>query len=447
MVFHTRRCMTSFCQRVTRLYQPSFVLPEGAKITDLKCKSHRLMLENGLIRQAGNGTFHLLPLALRSLEKLIEVIDKEMLLAGGQKIAMPGMTPASLWKTSGRYPEYGPELLTLRDRHGVEYCLGPTHEEAVTEIIGAEKLLSHRHLPIKLYQITNKFRDERRPRFGLLRGREFLMKDMYTFDASLEAASQTYSIMCQAYRNIFKQLGLQVIQAVGATGAIGGSSSHEFHLLSEMGEDVVYHCTKCGYAANQETVDGQPSCPKDLQPSECCLSLKHGIEVGHAFLLGTKYSKVFKATFVDSDGYAKLTEMGCYGLGVTRILAAAIEVLSSESEIRWPQVMAPYQVCVVSAKEGGKEDAAIPLAEELCANISSHIPRLSSELLLDDRGHMTIGRRLKDAHQLGYPFIVVVGKKALEADPRYELIDLQSGRTEFLSKSDLIQEMESIPLL
>lgn len=425
------------------MYQPSFVLPDGSKVADLKCRSHRLMMEAGLIRQASLGTFHLLPLTQRALEKLIKVIDLEMQKVGGQKIAMPGMTPASLWKTSGRFEDYGAELLTLKDRHGIEYCLGPTHEEAVTDIIGAEKNLSHRQLPIKLYQITSKFRDEMRPRFGLLRGREFLMKDMYTFDPSLEAAEQTYASMCQAYKNVFRTLELPIVQAVGATGAIGGTSSHEFHLLAETGEDQVYHCSRCGYAVNQEVVDGTPSCPEHLSTADCCLTLKQGIEVGHAFLLGAKYSQIFKADFVDRDGKQRLAEMGCYGLGVTRILASAIEVLSSDEEIRWPRVMAPFQVCIVSAKEGGKESAAIPLAEKLYADLCQHAPHLASDILLDDRGHMTIGRRVKDATRIGYPFIVIVGKRALEADSKFEVMNTTSGTTEFLSRLELLQHMQT----
>ncbi|XP_030850738.1 probable proline--tRNA ligase, mitochondrial [Strongylocentrotus purpuratus] len=447
MVLIGKRCLSAFCQRVSKMYQPSFVLPEGSKVADVKCKSHRLMMEAGLIRQASPGTFHLLPLAMRALEKLIKVIDTEMQKVGGQKIAMPGMTPSSLWKTSGRYSDYGPELITLQDRHNVDYCLGPTHEEAVTDIVAGEKTLSHKRLPIKLYQITNKFRDEMRPRYGLLRGREFLMKDLYTFDSNLEGAEETYRSVCEAYQRIFSILDLPIVQAVGATGAIGGSSSHEFHLLSEIGEDHVYHCSRCGYAVNQETVEGVPSCRDHLSTPDCTMSLRQGIEVGHAFLLGTKYSKTFKADFFDKDGKPQLAEMGCYGLGVTRILAAAIEVLSSEKEIRWPQIIAPYQVCIVSPKEGGAERSAIHLAEWLYQDVCLHVPHLAADLLLDDRGHMTIGRRVKDAAHVGYPLIVVVGKRALEADPKFEVINTASGSTEYLSKVDLLQRMETITVL
>ncbi|XP_041476058.1 probable proline--tRNA ligase, mitochondrial [Lytechinus variegatus] len=447
MVLMGSRCLSAFCQRVSQMYQASLVLPEGSKVADIKCKSHRLMLDAGLIRQASPGTFHLLPLTLRALEKLIKVIDTEMRKVGGQKIAMPGMTPSSLWKTSGRYSEYGPELITLRDRHDVEYCLGPTHEEAVTDIIAGEKMLSHKHLPIKLYQITNKFRDEMRPRYGLLRGREFLMKDLYSFDSSIEKAEETYRYVCEAYKEIFSILNLPIVQAVGATGAIGGSSSHEFHLLSDIGEDQVYHCSRCGYAVNQETIEGIPSCPVHLSRPECPMGLRQGIEVGHAFLLGTKYSKTFKADFFDEEGKSRLTEMGCYGLGVTRILAAAIEVLSSDKEIRWPRVIAPYQVCIISPKEGGKESSAIHLAEWLYQDVCLHAPHLASDMLLDDRGHMTIGRRVKDASRIGYPLIIVVGKRALEPDPKFEVINTATGSTEYLSKVELLQQMESITVL
>ncbi|XP_038056308.1 probable proline--tRNA ligase, mitochondrial [Patiria miniata] len=433
---------------VSKMFRPSYVLPKGMRQDGVACKSQRLMMENGLIRPAGPGTFHLLPLAQRALEKLIKVVDLEMRRVGSHKIAMPSLTSSALWKESGRWDMMGAELFKLKDRHKTELCLGPTHEEAVTDIIAAEGILSHKRLPIKLYQITTKFRDEPRPRFGLLRGREFIMKDLYTFDSSEATARDTYNMVCQAYTRLFRRLQLDFIKVVGDTGSIGGSLSHEYHLPAQTGEDELFQCDKCGLGANAETTEGaRPVCPERLDETACPMRLRSGIEVGHAFLLGTKYSQVFKAYFADSAGNKQLTEMGCYGLGVTRILAAAIEVLSSEDEISWPQIIAPYQVYIIPPKGKSKEEAAIPLAEALCNDITDSFSHLQEELLLDDRDHLTIGRRVTDAKKLGYPYIVVLGKRALEDKPLYELHDAQQGTTEYVSKTELLEILGSITVL
>ncbi|XP_022110382.1 probable proline--tRNA ligase, mitochondrial isoform X2 [Acanthaster planci] len=430
---------------VSKMFQPSYILPKGMRQEGITCKSQRLMMENGLIRPAGTGIFHLLPLAQRALDKLIRVIESEMSRVGSQKMAMPSLTSSALWKTSGRWDMMGSELFKLRDRHKTELCLGPTHEEAVTDIIAAEGLLSHKRLPIRLYQITAKFRDEPRPRFGLLRGREFIMKDLYTFDSSEATALDTYDTVCDAYTRLFKRLQVDFVKVVGDTGSIGGSLSHEYHLLAETGEDELFQCDKCGLGANAETTVGgtRPSCPEKLDEVGCPMRLRRGIEVGHAFLLGSKYSKLFKACYADAADRKQLIEMGCYGLGVTRILAASIEVLSSEDEIRWPQIIAPYQVYIIPPKRKSKDEAAIPLAETLCNDITSCISRLQDELLLDDRDQLTIGRRVTDAKKLGYPYLIVVGKRALEAEPLYELHDTQRGTIECVSKIDLFKTLES----
>ncbi|XP_006824315.1 putative proline--tRNA ligase, mitochondrial [Saccoglossus kowalevskii] len=418
------------------MYRPAMVLPPGSKQSVLSCKSQRLMMEHGLIRQSSPGVYHLLPLALRSLEKLIRLIDEEMHSIGGTKISMPCMTTSELWKATNRWETNGPELFKVEDRHGIQYCLGPTHEEAVTDLIASQGRLSHKQLPLRIYQITRKFRDEKRPRFGLLRGREFYMKDMYTFDANTENAIKTYEAVNQAYCRLFNRLQLHFVKVSADTGSIGGSMSHEYHLPADTGEDELWFCNRCGFGANKELGD------IDIEHCSHCgttnsLESRQGIEVGHAFYLGTKYSKVFNADYSDSNNQTRTTEMGCYGLGVTRILAAAIEVSSTDNEIRWPHLLAPYQIYIIPSKDGSKEAGAQPIAVGLYDQIVSHLPHLKHEIILDDRNHMTIGKRMKEAKSLGYPFVIVIGKKALQPEPLFELCNVNTGETRYLNTCDL----------
>ncbi|XP_019642078.1 PREDICTED: probable proline--tRNA ligase, mitochondrial [Branchiostoma belcheri] len=443
-VAHTRvlrRYLHDGRLRVSNMFQPMSTRQgkvTGSKGKELTCKSQRLMLQTGLIRQAHPGTFHLMAPALRAVEKLVRLVDQEMASIGGQKVEMPTLTPGDLWKATDRWDTMGTELFKLQDRHKADYCLGPTHEEAVTEIVAAQSNLSYKQLPIKVYQITRKFRDERRPRFGLLRGREFLMKDLYTFDTSEETACDTYEGVGQAYSRVFNRLGLDYVRVEADPGDIGGSLSHEYHLPADIGEDQLLVCAKCSFGANKEAMaEDQTSCPSCSGP----LSLTQGIEVGHTFYLGTKYSSVFNASFLNNKGQPQLCEMGCYGLGMTRILAAALEVLSLDDQIRWPGVIAPYQVYIIPPKKGSKEESASQLAEELCDIIPQQLPHLRGEILLDDRSHMTIGKRLKDANVLGYPYVIVVGKQALESDQKFELIQQteQQTQTHHVSRTELLQ--------
>lgn len=294
-------------------------------------------------------------------------------------------------------------------------------------------------------QITRKFRDEPKPKFGLLRGREFYMKDMYTFDVSEEAARQTYQSVCHAYVRLFARLGLRCVQVQADTGNIGGKLSHEFQLPADIGEDRLLVCDSCSFSANVETLPAnQNHCPKCKSGT---LVESKGIEVGHTFYLGKKYSQVFKALFSNNQNQPAVAEMGCYGLGVTRILAAAIEVMSTEEAIRWPGLLAPYQVCIVPPKRGSKTDKVAALAEELPHTLEGALPHLRGEVVLDDRTQMTIGKRLKDASRLGYPYVVVVGQGALEEPPQFEVICQQTDETLFLSKDgllDLLGRVETV---
>ncbi|XP_030647764.1 putative proline--tRNA ligase, mitochondrial [Chanos chanos] len=438
----SKPCMS--IPKVSRIFQPSN-LREGYEGGDMTCRSQRLMLQAGLIHPSNPGCFYYLPTALRSLEKLVRIIDEEMQAIGGQKVDMPALCAAELWRRSGRWELMGKEMFRLQDRHDIEYCLGPTHEEAVTELLASQSTLSYRQLPLLLYQVTRKFRDEQKPKFGLLRGREFYMKDMYSFDISEEAAQQTYESVCHAYGRLFNRLGLRWVQVQADTGKIGGTLSHEFQLPADVGEDRLLFCNNCTFSANVETVNTEETnCP---QCHTGTLNESKGIEVGHTFYLGTKYSEVFNAMFINSQNKPMVAEMGCFGLGVTRILAASVEVLSTEDAIRWPGLLAPYQVCIQPPKKGSKTHSATHLAEELAQSLGDCLPNLRGEVVLDDRTQLTIGKRLKDASRLGYPYVVVVGQKAMEEQPLFEVLCQGTGETMFLSKEalvDLLSQVETV---
>ncbi|NXL84257.1 SYPM protein, partial [Alectura lathami] len=405
------------------------------------CRSHRLMVQAGLIHPASPGCYYLLPPAVRAMEKLVRLIDEEMRAVGGQKLNMPSLSSAELWRASGRWEQMGPELFRLADRHGKDYCLGPTHEEAVTELVAAHSNLSYKQLPLRLYQVTRKFRDEPKPRFGLLRSREFYMKDMYTFDTSEEAARRTYELVCSAYRSLFERLGLRCVQVRAATGSIGGTTSHEFQLPADIGEDRLALCPAGHFAANMEMLDAeQTSCPTCGEK----LTQSRGIEVGHAFYLGTKYSSVHNAVFYSPENKPQLAEMGCYGLGVTRILAASIEVLSTEDSIRWPSLIAPYQVCFIPPKKGSKEEQGAALLEHVYDEVAEALPHLAGDAVLDDRTQMTIGKRLKDANKLGYPYVVIAGKRVCEDPPVFEVWDQSSGEVLYLTKEGVIELLSKV---
>ncbi|XP_043556065.1 probable proline--tRNA ligase, mitochondrial [Chiloscyllium plagiosum] len=433
---------------LSRLFQPMNLREDRTtgvgRSSDITCKSQRLMLQAGLIQPANTGCFHYLPYTVRAMEKLVRVIDKEMQSIGGQKVNMPSLTSASLWKTSERWDLLGKELFRLKDRHDMEYCLSPTHEEAVTELIAMQGNLSYRQLPLMLYQVTRKFRDEPKPRFGLLRGREFYMKDMYTFDVSEGAAMETYNLVSQAYSCIFGQLGLQFVKVRADTGNIGGKMSHEFQLPADIGEDRLLMCSDCHFAANVEAMtDTETNCP------QCHGKLKEskGIEVGHTFNLGTKYSYILGASYSNTENKPVVTEMGCFGLGVTRILAAAIEVLSTEDEIRWPSLLAPYQVCIIPPKKGSKEELSLGLSETLYDTLIDAVPQLHGEVLLDDRSHLTIGKRLKDASRLGYPYVVIAGKRVLENPPVFEVSCQNNRKTVFLTQEGVLDLLRNVKIV
>ncbi|XP_075038208.1 putative proline--tRNA ligase, mitochondrial [Mixophyes fleayi] len=433
---------------LSRLYQPGSLWKENPselqhKSNEPSSKSQRLMYKAGLIRPSSPGCFHYLPYTVRSMEKLIRLVDKAMQEIGGQKINMTTLCSAALWRQSGRWDLVGKELLCLKDRHNQEYCLGPTHEESVSDLIATEGGIGYKRLPLLLYQITRKFRDEKRPCFGLLRGREFYMKDMYTFDITEEAACQTYNNVCEAYCNVFSALGLKYVKVQADTGNIGGKMSHEFHLPANIGEDKLLVCGSCDFAGNVEVLQPDetncPMCKEQLVESK-------GIEIAHTFYLGTKYSSVFNAVCYDSQNKPSVAEMGCYGIGISRLLAASIEVLSTEDDIHWPNLIAPYQICLIPPKKGSKETAALAAAEELYHDIRA-VHHMRDEAILDDRDHLTIGKRVKEAHMMGYPYVIVAGKKALESPPQFEVHCHRTGDVHLLSKEGVLNFIQGVQVI
>ncbi|XP_042859358.1 probable proline--tRNA ligase, mitochondrial [Penaeus japonicus] len=423
--------------RVSQLFQPLTVRPKDATVKkeESTSLSQKLMVNCGILSSRSNGMYAFLPLGQRALMKLMKVIDEEMVTVNAQRLSLPLLTPGQLWKKTGRWESTGQELLKVKDRHEKDYVLSPTHEEAIVNLIADVYPLSHRQLPLRLYQITSKIRDEMKPRFGLLRCKEFLMKDLYTFDESEEASVSTYWEICKAYDRVFQRIGVPFIKVEGDCGNIGGSFSHEYHYPAAIGEDTLLLCQKCGSATNAELLS---------ESSNICsgcgeqLSKTMGIEVGHTFCLGTKYSKPLNCCYQNEKGKPALMQMGCYGLGVSRILAAAVEVLSQGEQIRWPWILAPYKVCIISPKKGSKEAKAKSWVDHL-AQVISNIPSLHDDVVIDDREALTIGKRVLEAKKTGYPIIIVVGKKASESVPLFEVIDMGKESTENLTQRQVLE--------
>ncbi|KAG6461502.1 probable proline--tRNA ligase, mitochondrial [Manduca sexta] len=405
-------------KRLSQIFQPIITIPKNAKIknTDITSKSQKLLLECGLVRPTSSGLFTLLPLARRSVDKLENLIKNCIETTGAQRISLPALTPANLWEKTGRIADIGPELVTLKDRHDKQYLLAPTHEETIADLLADVGPLSYKQLPLIVYQISNKYRDEHRPKHGLLRAREFLMLDAYGAHTSLDCAHTTYQRMTAAYQRLFDQLHLPVYQVRAPSGDMGGSVSHEWQLPAASGEDQIHVCVSCSQASLAS--ESQKSC----QACGANTKVLSSIEVGHTFILGTKYSDPLGAHYVPSSGPSEPVIMSCYGIGVTRLLASSLEALSTDKALRWPRAIAPYSLIIIGPKEGSKEWSALgenhvhQLHEAIC-----RLPGLDNDVLVDDRHQMTIGKRLMMADRLGYPTIVVCGKAALDSPPRYEV--------------------------
>ena len=389
--------------------------------------SHNLMLRAGMIRQLSSGIYNILPLGLRSLEKIMNIVRRELNREDGQELLLPALQPGELWKETGRWEIYGPELIRFQDRRERDFCLGPTHEEVITDIARKE-IRSYRQLPLLLYQIQTKFRDEIRPRFGVMRSREFIMKDLYSFDRDYQGLQVSYQKMYHAYARIFTSCGLEYIAVRAESGVIGGEVSHEFLIIADSGEEKVMRCPKCLVASTQE-IRNCPECHTEMEE-------KRGIEVGHIFQLGTKYSESMKAYFVDQDGKEKPLIMGCYGIGIGRTMAAAIEANHDDNGIQWPWNIAPYEIIVIPIKL--KNQVSIELAEAIYRQLADE----GYEAIWDDR-EVSAGYKFNEADLIGFPLQVIVGEKALK-NGVLEIKIRSNGKSIECSNEQLITTVKKI---
>jgi prolyl-tRNA synthetase len=432
--------------RLSRYFLP--ILRETPKEAEIV--SHRLMLRAGMIRQEAAGIYAWLPLGLKVLNNINRIIREEQGRAGAIECLMPTIQSADLWRKSGRYDAYGKEMLRISDRHEREMLYGPTNEEMITEIFRAY-VRSYKDLPLNLYHIQWKFRDEVRPRFGVMRAREFLMKDAYSFDLTAEAGRHSYNRMFVAYLRTFARMGLTAIPMAAESGPIGGNLSHEFIILAETGESEVFcHRDFLSFppppadvdfddAAALETIVGQwtsryaatsemhdaaafAAVPEDAKVAA------RGIEVGHIFYFGTKYSEPMKAVVNGPDGKEVVVQMGSYGIGPSRLVAAIIEANHDEAGVIWPEQVAPFHVGVADLKVG---DAA---TGKVCAELVERLENAGLEALHDDRDERP-GAKFATLDLIGLPWQILVGPKGL-ADGKVEVKRRRTGEREFLSPSD-----------
>jgi prolyl-tRNA synthetase len=437
--------------RLSRYFLP--VLREAPREAEIV--SHRLMLRAGMIRQESAGIYAWLPLGLKVLNKINAIIREEQNRSGAVELLMPTIQSADLWRESGRYEAYGKEMLRISDRHEREMLFGPTNEEMITEIFRAS-VKSYKDLPLNLYHIQWKFRDEVRPRFGVMRSREFLMKDAYSFDLDQAGAVHSYNKMFVAYLRTFARLGLTAIPMRADTGPIGGDLSHEFIILAETGEsevfadkavldqptpgidtdfdsrealDAIFKAWTGPYAATSEMHDAKAF---DAIPAERQISAR-GIEVGHIFYFGMKYSHPMKATVTGPDGRETEVHMGSYGIGPSRLAAALIEASHDEAGIIWPDAVAPFDVSLLNLKMGDSG------TDEACGMLYKALSARGFDVLYDDRDERP-GTKFATADLIGSPWQILVGPKSL-AEGKVELKRRETGERELLSIEDVLHRL------
>jgi prolyl-tRNA synthetase len=436
--------------RLSRYFLP--LLRETPKEAEIA--SHRLMLRAGMVRQEAAGIYAWLPLGFRVLKKIEEIVRQEQNRAGAIELLMPTLQLADLWRESGRYDAYGPEMLRITDRHERDMLYGPTNEEMITEIFRAA-VRSYKDLPINLYHIQWKFRDEQRPRFGVMRGREFLMKDAYSFDVDEAAARRSYDKMFVAYLRTFARMGLKAIPMAAETGPIGGDLSHEFIILAETGESGVY-CNRdlldiaapgddidyeadltpiirqwTGLYAATEDVHDPARFEREVPPDKRVHT--RGIEVGQVFYFGTKYSAAMKALVAGPDGVERPVHGGSYGVGVSRLVGAIIEAFHDEAGIKWPEAVAPFNAVILNLKQGGADtDAA-------CEQLYGALGRRGVDVLYDDLDQRP-GAKFATADLIGIPYQVLVGPKGL-AEGKIEIKRRADGSRELMSPADALERL------
>ncbi|MFB0991600.1 MAG: proline--tRNA ligase [Rhodospirillales bacterium] len=426
--------------RLSRYFLPTLKnTPSEAQIA-----SHRLMLRAGMIRQSSSGVYSWLPLGLRVLKKIENIVREEQNAIGCHEVLMPTIQPADLWQKSGRYDDYGPEMLRIVDRHKRDLLYGPTNEEQITEIF-AGSVHSYRELPQILYHIQWKFRDEVRPRFGVMRGREFLMKDAYSFDIDKESARRSYNKMFVSYLKTYERLGLKAIPMAADTGPIGGDMSHEFLILAETGEsEIACHRDFIEMSLANEDIDFEGNLKpivdrfttkyaatdemRDFEAEKALgddLVTARGIEVGHIFNFGTKYSKPMGASVAGPDGKDIDVEMGSYGIGVSRLVGGIIESSHDEKGIIWPDSISPFEVGVINLKVGDVD------CDKACDDIYKTLLEQGKDVIYDDRDARA-GAKFADADLIGVPWQIILGPRGLK-NGVVELKNRKSGEREELS--------------
>lgn len=409
--------------------------------------SHQLMLRAGLIKSAASGLYSFLPLGYRVLDKIISLVREEMKGIEAEELLLPFVQPAQLWRKSGRWEEYGKELLRFQDRKGSSFVLSPTHEEIITEL-AAEILTSYKRLPVTVYQIQFKFRDELRPRGGVIRSKEFLMKDAYSFCQDGSQMRQIYQEMRSAYKRVFSRCGLEYKLVEAESGPIGGDVSHEFITFSSKGEDRIVSCKNCGYSSKLEKAisfaeerkgDREEERPLEEVENPRCpvcgasLEIARGLEVGHLFNLGYKYSSRLGAFFSDQEGKKCPLLMGCYGIGVSRLPAAIIEQNYDKDGIIWPKEIAPFKAVVIPTSERNFK---------FSQRVYRKLRKNSKDILWDDRD-VSAGVKFKDSDLIGIPLKIIVGKTLLK-EGKIEVKKRENGEVIKINKEDFVHRMEEL---
>ena len=422
--------------------------------TDAKIKSHQLMIRSGMIRQSAAGIYSWLPLGFKVLKKIEQIVREEQDFAGAQEMLMPTIQSADLWKESGRYDGYGQEMLRIKDRQDRELLYGPTNEELITQIF-RDNIKSYKALPLILYHIQWKFRDEIRPRFGVMRGREFLMKDSYSFDVTKDGAKLSYNKMFYAYLKTFQRLGLKAIPLAADTGPIGGDLSHEFIILAETGESQIYTSKKIldlnidNFSNSKESLESMvksyteiySATDEKFNQSEFDSRVKkedqlitRGIEVGHIFYFGDKYSKPMKAHVNSATGENITVEMGSYGIGVSRLVGAIIEANYNNNVMKWPFSVTPYHAAIINL--GNKNDNECKIK---ALNIYQKLKKHAFDVLLDDTDESPASK-FKNFDLIGIPYQIIIGSKQSISEFEFKEVN---GKKENLSENEIITKLQT----
>ena len=378
-------------------YRTKKQLPKDAEII-----SHKLLLKADFIDQVGAGIYSFLPLGWRVHQKIEQIIREEMDAIGGQEVFLPVLQPKSFWQETGRWNDFKPPLFKLKDRHKKDLALGPTHEELFTDLV-RKRVESYKDLPLYLYQIQDKFRNELRSTGGLLRVREFIMKDLYSFHTNEKDLFNYYKKVEKAYLKIFRRCSLKVIAVEAESGSMGGNISQELAIIAKSGESKIYLCPKCGWAISDEKIGKNKKCKKcrtKLEKKDC-------IEASHGFNLGTKYSEAMGAFFVDKDGKKKPIIMGCYGLGLGRLMGTIVEIYHDKDGIIWPKEVAPFDVHLITVEDNKK-------VKDQAEKIYNHLQKRGIEVLYDDRDE-TAGVKFVEADLIGIPMRMVISEKTLKS--------------------------------